>query len=661
MPVRSFLLAGMAGLLSWPAMADTAPPSGGPPAGTPVDTSALSYYASRHDAPRVDAELRRLRSLYPNWQPPADPASLATPGIDADIQPLWELFAADKLDELDAVLAARKAENAAFQAPAELVDKLAAKRARLTLIAAADRQDYARVIDIAAHAPDLVRPDDLAVSWSLADAYGRAGDAAKALHLDQTILQATQDPATRLATVRKAMAVLSPDDLKALLDLGRKSPDGRSEFEAVDIDLVRQRVGKVLAGPGPADAAAADAARLEASARSGSASDAALLGWLASKGRDWGKADSWFRLALASGPAPADAKPDNAKVAQGAILALRALGKTGDAETLAYRWHEADPAIALLYIDGVQADLTRPKPAAVDQERLKRFGALVASDQSGDGAQALGWYAYNIGQFRPARAWFEKAFAWQPRDSTALGLALSLKQLGDRAALTAFVAENGPTFASLASLASERTIASNGSKAIPDDRGPLKGRARPPGTNVPSATRDAPRQTAACASADAGRNSAAALHTGWCLMSLDRPREAAMAFAAAGRQAATAGDAAYGQALANLRTGRTTDAVVAAGAVPLASGRRQEIGLAALAQAATTSFDQGRYDETLSVLDKRRLFTPEPRDLTVLRGWSTYHLDDRERARTIFSTLDRQLSTSETRAGLAATETRTRN
>lgn len=654
MPVRPLLLAGLAGLLPWPAMAAA-------PAGMPVDTSALSYYASRHDTPRVDAELRRLRSLYPNWQPPADPASLAAPDVDAALQPLWDLFAADKLDELDAALAARKAEDASFQAPTELVDKLAAKRARLTLIAAADRQDYARVIDIAAHAPDLVRPDDLAVSWSLADAYGRAGDAAKALRLDQTILQATADPATRLATVRKAMAVLSPDDLKTLLDLGRKGPDGRSEFDAVDIDLVRQRIGKVLAGSGPVDGAAADAARLEASARSGSANDAALLGWLASKGRDWGKADAWFQLALASGPAPAEAKPENAKVAQGAVLALRALGKAGDAETLAYRWHEADPAIALLYIDGVQADLTRPKPAAVDEDRLKRFGALVASDQSGDGAQALGWYAYNIGQFQPARAWFEKAFAWQPRDSTALGLALSLKQLGDRAALTAFVAENGPTFASLASLAPGRTISPDVSRSTSDDRRPLTVRARRPKAVRPSVTREARREPAACASPGPGQTPATALQSGWCLMSLDRPREAAMAFAAAGHQAATAEDAAYGQALANLRTGRVADAVAAAGAVPLASGRRQEIGLAALAQAATTSFDQGRYDETLSVLDKRRLFTPEPRDLTVLRGWSTYHLDDRERARTIFSMLDRQLSTSETRAGLAATEARTRN
>ncbi|WP_404289018.1 hypothetical protein ACD578_23600 [Microvirga sp. RSM25] len=36
-----------------------------------VDESALRYFASQGDTRRVNAEIARLRALYPNWTPPA--------------------------------------------------------------------------------------------------------------------------------------------------------------------------------------------------------------------------------------------------------------------------------------------------------------------------------------------------------------------------------------------------------------------------------------------------------------------------------------------------------------------------------------------------------------------------------------------------------------
>ncbi len=652
MLVKRVIVAGMLGLLPSAAAAQAPParPAGAAP--ETVDTSALSYYASRHDTARMDAELRRLRSLYPNWQPPADPASLPAPGGDAAVQPLWDLFAADKLDELDAAIAARQAASPDFAPPPDLAEKLAAKRARLALLAASGRMDYGGVIDIAARSPDLVKPDDLDVSWTVAEAYGRAGQSAKALLLDQTILQATQEPTARLATVRKAMASLAPGDLQTLLGMGKAGPDGRSEFAAVDLDLVRQRVGRVLAAASPGEATPGDVARLEASARAGAASDAALLGWLASKQRSWASAQAWFQLALAAGPQPAQARPEDAKVAQGAVLAFRALGRSDDAEALAYRWRDADAAMTLLYLDGVQADLTKPKPVAVDPDRLKRFSDLVAKTQSGDGAQALGWYAYNIGQFRPAQAWFGKALAWQPRDSTALGLALSLKQSGDRTALADFLKDNAATFPALATVAAGRAAPAPVAAEPSRQRRPARVHvAGGPGPRRAGAVRDR-----GCSADVSGRGAGEALRSGWCLMELDRPREAAIAFAAAGESSGTATDAAYGRALADLRARRTRGAVAAAGAGALTPAHRREVGLAALSQTAAASFDQGRYDDTLAALDQRQAFTPEPRDLAVLRAWSAYHTGNRESAHALFSELDQQLSTPETRSGLAATD-----
>ncbi|MGI4764415.1 MAG: hypothetical protein ACRYGP_05025, partial [Janthinobacterium lividum] len=37
-----------------------------------VDESALRYFASQNDLGRVAAEIRRLRSQHPEWEPPQD-------------------------------------------------------------------------------------------------------------------------------------------------------------------------------------------------------------------------------------------------------------------------------------------------------------------------------------------------------------------------------------------------------------------------------------------------------------------------------------------------------------------------------------------------------------------------------------------------------------
>src|SRR6188472_4630785 len=54
----------------------TAPPTNGSSSQTPsqpqVDESALRYFASQGDTRRVNAEIARLRALYPNWTPPSD-------------------------------------------------------------------------------------------------------------------------------------------------------------------------------------------------------------------------------------------------------------------------------------------------------------------------------------------------------------------------------------------------------------------------------------------------------------------------------------------------------------------------------------------------------------------------------------------------------------
>ncbi len=664
---RFVLAAGLAAFAPTLALAQATGPE---PA---VDTSALAYFTTHHDVTRADAELRRLRSLYPTWQPPADLSTLAPPdGAGAD-KPLWDLFGADKLDELDAAIAQRRSADPSWQPSADLADKLAAKRARQELIAASDRKDDAAVAAAAERRPDLVTADDLDVAWRVADSYGRLGRSATALVIDTRILDAVRDPQSRLTTVRKAMPVLQPADLDALLAKGRTGPDGHPEFDTLAVDLARLRVGRVLAAPrdGAKDADPADVAKLETSARApDGAPDAALLGWLDARNNRWPDANGWFQLALATVPAPPQARPEDAKVVEGAVLALNAVGRSDEAESLAYTWRDRSPALGVAYVDGMVRELTQPEPVAVAADRLARFGQVTSQQQSGEGAQALGWYAYNLGQLPAAEAWFRRAMDWQPRDTTALGLALTLQRGGDKGAFLRFVAENRAAFPSLADLTRPHGRPTPGAVARhtagPSDPAPVEAvrhrPALPRPVPVETARRAAPQPvrsaelpcTAATIAGADGRDPEAALRAGWCLMKLNRPKEAAIAFATAREGGSTRADAAYGQALAELRRHQVDPALQAANTDDLTPARRGEIGVAALAQAAIDAFDRGRYDEAIRALDRRRAFTPEPRDLATMRAWAEYHSGRKDRARDLFSALDRQQSTFDTRKGLAA-------
>src|SRR5215217_9656038 len=73
-----------------------------------VDESALRYFASQGDTRRVNAEIARLRALYPNWTPPSDLSQLsgaAAAAPDPLIERLWNLYREDRIAEVRAAIA----------------------------------------------------------------------------------------------------------------------------------------------------------------------------------------------------------------------------------------------------------------------------------------------------------------------------------------------------------------------------------------------------------------------------------------------------------------------------------------------------------------------------------------------------------------------------
>jgi len=592
-----------------------------------VDESALRYYAAQHAQARVDAEIRRLRALYPGWEPPAD---LYRPGA-ADEQALWDLYGHDQIDQLKLEIERRTARQPGWRPSADLLDKLRRKEMRVDLIKASDAADWAKVREIAERDPKLIGGDDLEVVWRIAEAAAKTGARDRALELYKAALVAARTAEERTGTVRKALAVLGADAAGPLFAGERPGPDGKGEFEVLRVDVSRAVVADWLKGAPNAPWPTTDADRLTraAAATDGGADDAVLLGWAEHRRKGWAAAERWFDLAGKRGA--------GAKAVLGGVLVREATGRHDEAVKLAMTATD-DPEVATLFLDLAAADLTRPNAAKIPADRVAEVAKIADKIESGDAAQALGWYAHSARQYRAAAAWFAKAMAWRPSVKSAEGHLLAEKALGDRKEFARLDADYRGRFPDLPRLVFEE-----------------------PTKRVAAAPAPAPAAKRSCASLVAERilrgstSAPDALAAGWCLMDLNRAEEAAAAFDAARTgDARIASEAAYGRALALLRSGRTDDAARAAASGALTEARRDEIGRIVLAQQAIALFDRSDWRATLDTLDRRRAHAAEPRDLMTMRAWSLYHLGRRAEAFDLFTLLDAQLSTRESRAGLAA-------
>ncbi|MGT2481194.1 hypothetical protein ACU4GR_25670 [Methylobacterium oryzae CBMB20] len=212
------------------------------------------------------------------------------------------------------------------------------------------------------------------------------------------------------------MQILPMADVDRLAALGE---DG--DRDAIRVDLIRGRIGAVLHDEAGQSVSAPDLAAFEAYAEAAPDPDqAALVAWLAFKRHDLPAALAWFKRAVARG--------GDAMVAHGLAHTLRLLGRRRDAEDVAYAWRGPLVNNSLLFIDLLETDLTRAAPPAIEPERLRRYAEVTLATASGEGAQALGWYAYNRCQFDTALGWFRRAVAWYPKEATVYGYALSLRR-----------------------------------------------------------------------------------------------------------------------------------------------------------------------------------------------------------------------------------------
>ncbi|PZR94857.1 MAG: hypothetical protein DI537_06325 [Stutzerimonas stutzeri] len=406
-----------------------------------VDESALRFYAGQGDTARVAAEIRRLKTLHANWQPPEDLFSVGGPTIDE--QPLWALFTAKRYEELRERIAALQAERPEFVPSADLAGKLVQAERREAIVIAADGKDWPRVIELATGAEDLLVCREIDLLWRVAEALSGVEEPSRAVEVYRYILTNCENSRERLATVQKASTILPAPAVQELIALGKRR-GANAEFDAIGVDIIRRKMGQASSGDTTEMPDARELKLIETSARRGAADDAALLGWYHFGRKDYTAAKEWFGLATKSAPKP--------KYIEGQILALRNSGDLEQAEELAYRHREADMLIRKAYIEIVASDITGPTAKVLTSERRMRLEEIIAKDKSALGAQALGWSLFNAQSFAPAREWFERSISWAPSEEAVVGLVVAARRLNDRAAALATVNAYKQQYPAVASL-----------------------------------------------------------------------------------------------------------------------------------------------------------------------------------------------------------------
>ncbi|MBX9454647.1 MAG: hypothetical protein KL863_00715 [Rhizobium sp.] len=406
-----------------------------------VDDSALRYYATNKDLKRLGAELRRLKSLYPDWEPPKD---LFSPATNISEQPLWEIYKSGDFAKVRAQIALIQSTNPKWVPSEDLLAKLQAGETRALVNRAFAQGRWQQVIGTAQANPSILVCDEMQVLWNVAEAFAQTRNYAQSFDLYKYVLSTCDDPQLRLATVQKASLLLPSKGTSSLIALGRTNADGTMEFENVGFDGLRRQLGDYIQhGNFDSTPSDEDLRRfVDFVQRTGSGPDASLIGWYFYAQEDWKMANSWFIEAAKFERSP--------KHIEGVILTLRNMEQAGQALKVARRFLKASPEITDQYIEIVSSELTvEGSEMEFKEKELAEFEKTVKVRESALGGQALGWKYLGEGEKTKAEEWFKESVSWKPTEGGVIGLAVLASRAKNYKALNALKAQYGKDYAAL--------------------------------------------------------------------------------------------------------------------------------------------------------------------------------------------------------------------
>lgn len=612
------------------------------PSGEPVnvpDIKALRYFAQNRQTARFEAELARLQKMYPGFQLPVN---FNNPDIETN-QVFWDLFGTGEFDELEKLLEERRRVDPYWSPDPELLRKLGFAKNRGRLFDAFTTSDYKKVIEIANANPELVSNNDPEFIWALGTALALSGDINTAIETFEYALNGNDDTEVHAVIAQKAARYMPVSDAAFVLNLTGLTQLDAASKQRIAIGFARGLV--IRSNEFGVDMPENYIDQIEEFGRYADKNDRfkdlQILAWAYYLHKNYERSLYWF-----------SALPETeefAKPIEGIILSLKHMERFDEAREKAEKWRHLSPEIAGLYLNLSAPSLLSKKVQKLRPEFLSEFARITKNLESGEGAEALGWYAFNVNQTLTADAWFDKALAWRPTETAAFGKTLTAAQRRDKDAFDALKAQYAQEYPSIAELEYWKTY--TGKKWSPSRNQTL---------SSSMARANEKRQYGKCVSISdklirLGKATANDYQVrGWCLMQLNRPSEAQQAFAKSlssskGLTKAVKRNSTYGYSLTALQNGDTDSALQIANSNALSAKDKRSLKIDLLAKRVVTAFRNRDYHTSIRLMNQRRQLTAEPRYMTELRGWSYFKLRKYKASLQVFKALDNILSTTKTR------------
>jgi tetratricopeptide (TPR) repeat protein len=225
------------------------------------DLRAINYYIAQNETASIAAELQRLENAFPDWTAPDDLAALE---LMAPTTPKTEIDSIFTLIARNDIVSAQRELSAAREAfpdwvPSEdMLSLLATANAQTAFDAAIAARDPDAALRIAMDELAILRCNRINNGWKLAELKKQTGDRAGALSAYRQIVRACSLTADVVATIEKADAVATEDEMRALVAMAQQRiPGSGTTFDALLIRLLAGRgvalaTSAVAATPRPA-------------------------------------------------------------------------------------------------------------------------------------------------------------------------------------------------------------------------------------------------------------------------------------------------------------------------------------------------------------------------------------------------------------------------
>lgn len=243
------------------------------------DLRALRYYLQQDDSASVQAELRRLRIAFPDWQPPSDLNQiLAQPAAQASVDEgaIWRQIEQRNYSAARQLIEQGRQSGTGWTPPADMLRVLETNAAQDEFDMAVSRRSAGEAIAIARRTPSLLTCERINNAWLLADMYVLADQKSAAIATYRNTLQSCQGYAQIQTTLEKSSAIASNAELREMFGVARQlNPGAKPQLDELEARLLggtstAPHTAQPAAAPAPQNPAPAAApARAQAPAASG--------------------------------------------------------------------------------------------------------------------------------------------------------------------------------------------------------------------------------------------------------------------------------------------------------------------------------------------------------------------------------------------------------